>query len=75
MKYITPIFNYMTPSELNIPICKRCGSKIRPDTIGHFFGFCSYPCLKADQDRYEAERIAKAMESTGGLFGKKRGAI
>lgn len=59
-----------TPSELNIPICPKCGSKIRPEFKSDFFGYCSWPCLQAVKEEFEAGQVEEKPKA-GGLFAKK----
>lgn len=37
--------------------CPKCNADIPPATKGHFFGYCTYLCLKAAQDEYEAGQV------------------
>lgn len=55
-------------SELNIPTCPRCGSRIRPEKKGDFFGYCSWDCLKGFKNEFEAKQTDGPKS---GLFGKR----
>ena len=50
--------------------CGTCGTEVAPDRRQDFFGYCTYGCMKASQDEYEARKQEpQPSMGDGGIFG------